>query len=275
MTQYFGIDFSGARDAGRKIWLAALEHEAWRSLPRITSVTRASDLPDGGIRRDDALRGLHTFIVAQVSAVFGCDFPFSLAAPCIAQVTWLDFTRAFAQMYESPHALMLAGKQSGRELRRLTDRQTATPLAPTNLRLVGQTYHAIRDLLGPLAQSGHIQVPPLMPAVTASIPILIEVCPASFLKANGQYAPYKGRGEKLADARARLLNWLTASGVAIPDEIQAVAVRDTEGDALDSILAAVCAWLANLNSPLPEADAALMRLEGKVYGAQPLLPGPL
>lgn len=275
MTQYFGIDFSGARDAGRKIWLAALDHEAWRSLPRVTSVTRASDLPGGGVRRDDALRALRAFIMAQGSAVFGCDFPFSLAAPCIAQATWLDFTRAFADTYESPHALMLAGKQSGRELRRLTDRQTATPLAPTNLRLVGQTYHAIRDLLGPLAQSGHIQVLPQMPAAASSTPILIEVCPASFLKTNHQYVPYKGRGAHLADARARLLDWLVASGVAIPDEIQAVAVPDTEGDALDSILAAVCAWLANLNSPLPEADAAQMRLEGKVYGAQPLLPRPL
>jgi hypothetical protein len=272
---FFGLDFSGARDAGRKIWLAALEHDAARSRPRVLSLVRAAELPGGGVSREDALAALRAFVISQTSAVFGCDFPFSLPAACIAQPDWRAFARAFAVQYTSPADLIAAGKQSGRELRRLTDRRTATPLAPTNLRLASQTFYGIRDLLAPLAAAGQAQILPLTAPArgTSTRPVLIEVCPASLLKANHQYFPYKGRGEHPRAARARLLAWLASARIDIPEASHALALADCEGDALDAILAAVAAWLADIARPLPDAETD-WRIEGWVYGALPLLPRP-
>lgn len=253
-----GIDFSGGSSAGRKIWLA--EGTLRGERVDIDSLRRACDLPGSEPGRDRAIAALREWIAAQPGGtLIGCDFPFSLARAMHGHATWDAFTAAFAHDYPQPEALYEAGRAAGSPVRR-ADRDARTPFAPHNLRIYRQTYYGIRDVLAPLAAAGQARILPFHDPA-ADLPALIEVCPASRLKAHGRYQPYKGAG--LASARARLVDWLTEQDIMLSPALRAAAVDDPEGDALDSLIAAVCAAhaLAQIAAPVD----ALSRIEGRVY----------
>jgi len=263
----FGIDFSGAADAGNRIWIAEGTIENDRL--RIAVCRRARDLPESATTRDPCLGALRSFIEAQGPAVVGLDFPFSLPAALVEPDDWEAFVRSFGQRYATPKAFRQSCRQAagGAESKRLTDRESQTPFSPYNLRLFRQTYHGIRDLLAPLVRSAAVCVLPMQPALSDR-PWLLEICPASTLKHNGLYAPYKGRSAKHTQARVRILESIEHGyGLYFPD----VAVRDLVvdnpgGDALDSVIAA-CAVARTLHRPdlLRETSKPPYDVEGHVY----------
>ena len=263
-----GVDFSGAVDAGRKIWLAWCSVKGDRLV--VDACVRGADLPGSGRERGACLAALRSVLANADAAVAGLDFPFSLPRPLIPDDSWDAFARCFperypvAETFKRECAETTVAKTGQRELRRQTDRDAKTPFSPYNLRLYLQTYHGIRDLLAPLVAADDVRVLPMQSAASDR-PWLIEICPASTLKRLGISQPYKGRG--LNAARASLLDQVEAAlSMHVPDAIREIATLDVEGDALDSLIAAAATFDAlrdgRLSSGAATSDHAI---EGFVY----------
>ncbi|MCS7072274.1 MAG: DUF429 domain-containing protein [Anaerolinea sp.] len=253
-----GVDFSGGIDAGRKIWIA--EGRISGGQLHVLNLQRACELPGGAEERGVAITALRDWIAAQPGGtLIGCDFPFSLARSMLRHSTWDAFAAAFGGDYPQAEALFEAGRAAGSPYRQ-TDREARTPFAPCNLRLYRQTYYGIRDLLAPIAAAGQARILPFHDP-TPELPGLIEVCPASLLKARRWYLSYKGPDRQ--PARAQILDRLIDSGVVISDTFSVTVLDDAGGDALDSVIAAVCA--AHAVDQIAQPVDALSRLEGRVY----------
>jgi hypothetical protein len=256
----FGLDFSGAVDAGRRAWLAE-GHPSSEGL-EILNCRPVSALPGGAIDRATALAALRAFIAGMPNAIIGCDFPFSLPRAHIEAASWADFIDGFRHadamaFYE--HSRRLSG---GREPKRATDVESKTPWCAFNIRLYRQSYHGMAELLRPLVVEGKALVLPMqLPA--AGLPWLIETCPASALRHFGWRGSYKGAA--LADQRRRILRGLTKRSLLrpLPRSLQRRVVDDPGGDALDSIIAALATSraLGDITPGQGDGDA----LEGRVY----------
>jgi hypothetical protein len=256
----FGLDFSGAVDAGRRAWLCELGSRVEGFA--VLSCRPVAELPGGGIERAPALAALRAFIVGAPAAIIGCDFPFSLPRAQIAAASWTDFIASFdhadaAAFYA--HCRRLSG---GREPKRATDVESKTPWCAFNIRLYRQSYHGMAEVLRPLVVAGKAVVLP-MQAPHPNLPWLIETCPASALRHFGWRGSYKGPG--LSDQRRRILKALREAGLitAIAPSLATRVVEDPGGDALDSIIAALATAraLRNLTTGLGGGD----ELEGRVY----------
>jgi hypothetical protein len=266
-----GVDFSGATQAGRKIWIAS--GVIRRQTLQIEGCCRGETLPGSGPERDRCLAALRDVIRSEPSGVFGLDFPFGLPQALVQATDWTSFLAAFPERYPSPLKFRLAWLAAGGsgEMKRLTDRESRTPFSPGNLRLYRQTYFGLRDLLGPLVREQAACVLPMQP-VRADRAWLMEICPASTLKRARLYRPYKGghtpseRAQR-AVARARILDELEASGpLSVPEKVRAAALADPDGDALDSILAALATFQALMRpAGLGAESCRAYALEGYVY----------
>jgi len=256
----FGLDFSGAVDAGRRAWLA--EGRPSRHGLEILSCHPIAALPGGASDRATALGALRDFITDMPDAIIGCDFPFSLPRGYIEAASWSDFIDGFR------HADALAFREhcrrssGGKEPKRATDVESKTPWCAFNIRLYHQSYHGMAELLRPLVMEGKALVLPMqIPA--AGLPWLIETCPASALQHFGWRGSYKGAA--LSNQRQRILRSLTEAGLLrpLPRSIQKLVANDPGGDALDSIIAAMATSqaLADIAYGRGDGDA----LEGRVY----------
>jgi hypothetical protein len=265
----YGVDFSGAKDAGKHIWVAGgvIAGEALR----IDTCRRADTLPGSSKQREQCLSTLRTFIADKSNAAFGCDFPFGLPATLVDQGSWESFVLAFPGLYESADAFKQACHEAsgGSEFKRVTDQESQTPFSPYNLWIYRQTYYGIRDVLHPLVRDGTACVLP-MQTPQPGRPWLLEVCPASTLKQEWPHRrySYKGREEQKREAREHILeSFEDKEMLIIPDrEIRAKLLENQGGDALDSVIAALAAARA-LRSPdglIPPADK-VYAIEGYVY----------
>lgn len=257
-----GLDFSGARDAGRKIWLAEASASANGPI-MIARCFPAAEL-SGTPQREQVMPALRAYLAAQRGAVIGCDFPFSLHVTQIDAPDWLTFVRRFSNRFPNEDAFRSATRAMP-EPKRRCDLEGAVPFAPTNLRLYRQTYYGIRDLLAPLALSGAARIVPLQPP-DHNLPCMIEVCPASYLKSAGLYGSYKGKGAAARGARERILDALDGQELALEHDLRARLIADTEGDALDSVIAALIAARAVRRGEINRAPTSLEQLEGRVFG---------
>ncbi len=239
----YGVDFSGAANAGAKIWIAGDPIEGG-SL-RMEGCFRAEALPGSGRDGGRCLAALRDAMGNHREAAWGLDFPFGLPEALVEDETWEEFLRRFPARYAGALAFRQACRRaaSGRELKRLTDRETRTPFSPYNLRVFRQTYHGICDVLAPLVASGSACVLPMQPAQPAR-PWILEVCPASLLKREGLSVPYKGRTAGHRANRQRILKRVKdMEGVAVvASGVRGAALKDSSGDALDSVLAAVATF---------------------------------
>ena len=256
----FGLDFSGATDAGRRAWLA--EGRPTPAGLEILSCQPIAELPGGAIERTRALAALRVFIAATPDGIFGCDFPFSLPRAHIETASWTDFIGDFFHadaLAFYTHCRRISG---GREPKRATDRESKTPWCAFNIRLYRQSYHGMAELLRPLVIGREALVLP-MQAPARGRPWLIETCPASALKHLGWRGSYKGAGFK--DARRQILRRLSATQLLarLPRSLQERVVEDMGGDALDSIIAALAT--ARVLSDIDAGDNGGDELEGRVY----------
>lgn len=237
--QVYGVDFSGASDAGKYIWIAAGRPTQDGRLV-IEDCERLSDR--WGSDRDHCLALLVELIaITQGPSAFGFDFPFGVPSQLMDGETWAEFVTTFGSRYPTPEAFRddYRERAGGRELKRVTDRETKTPFSVYNLRIYKQTFYGIRDILAPLVVGDLACVPPMQPPVEAK-PWVLEICPASTLKTEGLTASYKGRTEAHAAARRRLLEAVEQRGlVRVPPGIRDRILLDREGDGLDSVIAAI------------------------------------
>jgi hypothetical protein len=264
----YGVDFSGAKDAGKRIWIAGGAIEG--ATLRIDECYRADGLPGSGSSRSRCLAALRDLVGRENAGVFGLDFPFGLPQRLVGQAGWEAFVLSFPQDYPSPDEFRQRCRDAagGRELRRVTDRESKTPFSPYNLRLYRQTYFGIRDVLHPLVRNHLACVLPTQRMLPGR-PWVLEICPASTLKHCGLYLPgYKRGGDEGYAARERILEGMEATGAlcSLPSDLRTVVLSDRGGDALDSVIAALATFRA-LRDPalLVVEGGTAYALEGYVY----------
>lgn len=266
----YGIDFSGAKDAGKRIWIASGIVEQDGLL--IEECYRAKDLPGSGKDRDQCLAVLRDFIGRANACAFGLDFPFGLPQALVKhKKSWEDFVLSFPGDYFAPEEFRRLCREAsgGRELKRITDQKSKTPFSPYNLRLYRQTYYGIRDVLHPLVRDQLACVLPMQSALPDR-PWIMEICPASTLKLRWKdtYSPYKGRTDEHRAARASILERLEAIGaLSIPAQaVRLKILEDRGGDALDSVIATLATSRALRDPALLAVQISnAYALEGYVY----------
>src|SRR4051794_23960839 len=88
--RFFGVDFSGAKEAGRNLWVARLEPGGRRRKLTLVALDRLESLC-GTADRAPVLRHLVEMIRASDAALWGCDFPFGLPLELFPEAaTWHD-----------------------------------------------------------------------------------------------------------------------------------------------------------------------------------------
>jgi len=263
MSRTLGIDFSGARDAGRKIWIAE-GRSVGSGTFNLEHLFPAVELPASGNSPQAAIPALARYISEQGSARIGCDFPFGLPRPLVNASTWTDFVIQYPDRFANADAFrhQLRHHTQKREFKRQTDLIARTPFNSYNLRLYRQTWWGIAGVLRPLVQEAAIVVRPQQ-RDRAGRPQLLEVCAACTLKSIDLYPPYKGRKPELSRARRRILDELIARRHLSPPgkALRRLLVENTGGDALDAVIGAIAAMKADLNATPDEYQ----RLEGRVY----------
>jgi len=259
-----GVDFSGARDAGRRIWIAEGRVDDRRV--HLDSCFPAAELPESGRDREAAHLALVAYLGRQDDAVAGLDLPFSLPRSLMQNRAWIDFVRGFPRRYASPEDFRaeMVAVGGGRELKRRTDIETRVPFAAINMRMYRQTHYGIGAVLAPLIAADAVRAIPLQPPADGKA-ILAEICPASLLKSIDLYPSYKGTTKDHRRARRAILTGLVEGGLVarLPPAIEITAVNDPGGDALDAMLAAVCAAHAARANPQPIDE--IEAIEGRVY----------
>jgi len=261
-----GVDFSGARDAGKYVWLA--EGRVRNGVLTLDSCCPARALAGGGVAHDIAMAALVDRLRRARSAVAGLDFPFSLPARFLGHDDWTRFVAGFAAFYPTAELFRAALNRAagGKEPKRRTDIAARTPFGAWNLRMYRQTRSGIAGVLAPLVRNDDVRVAP-MQAMHGEKTILVETCPASLLKAERLYVSYKGPGEGPRAARDGILGALIARNLLhMPAKsLRTLLLDNAGGDALDAVLAAICAMRASAAPaallPADETD----RLEAKVY----------
>lgn len=267
MTRVLGVDFSGASDAGRKIWIAEGRRDD-RGALEVLSCVAAVDLPGGGLSPMEAVPALARHIAGlgglRREARIGCDFPFSLSRDLVKARTWRSFALRYAADFADADTFrgLMRAQQDTVEHKRMTDRIAKTPFNAYNLRLYRQTWWGIAGVLRPLVAARAAIVRPQQKLVPDK-PVLIEVCAACTLKSIDLYPSYKGREARQRQARKRILDGLIGRGaLAAPTRrMRSLLLDNAGGDALDAVIGAIAAGQADLSA---EPDAH-QRLEGRVY----------
>ena len=267
ISRIYGVDFSGAKDAGRHIWIT--EGIVKDGSLHIVRCERCEDLPHSSKELEPCLEALKEFIASCNGSAVGLDFPFGLPKELVKENTWQDFVKAFPKKYRDPDTFRntCLTAASGKELKRCTDREAKTPFCCYNLRLYKQTYYGISRLLAPLVEENRVRVLPTQDPEPDK-PWVLEICPASALKRLDLYKTYKKNTEEQREARSHILSELELRGqLKFTDEsLRNKVLSDSGGDALDSVIAAFTTFkvVQNPESVIPEKQSDYM-LEGYVY----------
>ena len=247
LRHVFGVDFSGAKLAGRTTWVA--EVEAAGGGLRLKSLDPLGRLA-GGDERETCLPGLADAIRGSEETLWCMDFPFGLPVELephgwhrqLARVrTWdgtaIDFGRRCVE-----RARRVTGTMHPR---RTTDREAKAPFDCTHYRIIHQTFHGMRDVLAPLSADPGVCVLPFEFArLRAARAVVCEVCPSSVLKHHAlPHQNYKqpagGPIERFRlKNRQQILCWIEAR-CHVSTHRRRVMLTDPGGDALDAVLCAV------------------------------------
>ncbi len=263
-----GVDFSAGIEAGRKIWITTASIDDQNRLA-IQSVTRADALPNSGLERAQAHHALSAYLATLDRALVGLDFPLSIPGLFLPPEGWLPWLTSFKSTYESADAFRekLVALAPNKEHKRACEAFAKTPFAAYNLRMFQQTFHGIADVVSPLILSGKCTALPFQDDDSTKS-ALIETCPASYLKSVNKYLSYKGQSTDQLTARHKIYEHIIDAGLlAEPDDdtFRATFMNDEPGDALDSLLCAVCALRALKDGDISDPANDLQITEGRVY----------
>jgi len=248
----YGVDFSGARLAGRNTWVARLERQG-RGIGRYSLKTLAPlENLCGTAEREAALGHLVELIAESEGALWALDFPFGLPVEVMGEgACWpaqFDFLHEWGEDdYGVGLECIRRAEGLGREkhIRRLTDIEEKAPFDPYHYRIIYQTFYGMRDVLGRLRGRRHTAILPFhYRRLAAARRVLVEACPASTLKRLGlphqnYKQPEAGRLTPKRRRTRRLILEGLARHVEIGDTERRRIMRNGGGDALDAVLAAV------------------------------------
>ena len=245
-----GVDFSGAKLAGRNAWIARCK-VAGDSLELVELDSLGSLV--GTDERDAALAALVTMIRGSAGTLWAMDFPFGLPLelgfgdwPSQLELVrgWRGGAYAFGL-----HCLETAKERCERpHVRRLTDVEERAPFDCYHYRIIYQTFHGMADVLAPMERDRGTAVLPFQRAkLRRATRVVVEACPSSTLKRLGlPHQNYKQpAGGPLTRKRLATRKVLFA---ALREQITASEVlwrrmaRNPGGDAMDAVLAAVGGW---------------------------------
>ena len=278
-SNIYGVDFSGAKLAGRNTWIARLERSP-RGRPsyRLAELSRLERLC-GTAERTVALAHLVGMVRSSSDALWAMDFPFGLPVEVMGErVRWPDQLAFLHAWGDDDYGVGLECLRRARELggpnhiRRLTDIEAKAPFDPYHYRIIYQTFYGMRDVLGPLWRRKHTAILPFQYGRLASARrVLVEACPASTLKLMGlPHQNYKQpEGGPLTYKRRRtrriIIDGLNAH-VSITQTQRRVMMRNGGGDALDAVIAglgAARAWRSCDHELI--ASHRRYPLEGRLY----------
>jgi hypothetical protein len=249
-----GVDFSGARLAGRNTWVARLEPQrgpaavaAYR-LTELACLERLCGTPE----RAPALAHLVDLIAASERSLWALDFPFGLPVEVLEpRVRWpgqLKFLRLWGDdAYGVGLECLRRAKALGgpNHIRRVTDHEAKAPFDCYHYRIIYQTFFGMRDVLGPLRRVKGTAILPFQYRLLADARrVVVEACPASTLKRLGlPHQNYKQPAGGPLAPRRRLTRRAILDGLAchvsVPERERRVMMRNPGGDALDAVIAAV------------------------------------
>jgi hypothetical protein len=249
----YGVDFSGARLAGRNTWVARVVPAGRRrgARCRLAELSCLEKLC-GTAERAPVLDYLVGRIAGSEGALWALDFPFGLPVEVMGPgARWPDqlaFLRAWDEgAYAAGVECLRRAQALGgpNHIRRLTDREAKAPFDCYHYRIIYQTFHGMRDVLGPLAGTRRTAILPFhYRRLPSARRVLVEACPSSTLKRLGlPHQNYKQpEGGPLSPRRLRtrraILEGLSPH-VTISDGQRRVMMRNGGGDALDAVIAAV------------------------------------
>jgi hypothetical protein len=250
----YGVDFSGAKLAGRNTWVARLEPPRGRSRHgpyRLTDLVCLARLC-GTAERAAALAHLVQLIAGSEQALWALDFPFGLPVevmePGCRWAGQFDFLHAWGEdAYGAGLECLRRARARGgpNHIRRLTDTEARAPFDCYHYRIIYQTFYGMRDVLGPLRRRRHTAILPFQYRRLAHARrVLTEACPASTLKRlRLPHQNYKQpEGGPLTRRRRRTRHAILAGlaeYVLIGDAHRRAIMRNGGGDALDAVIAAV------------------------------------
>jgi hypothetical protein len=249
----YGVDFSGARLAGRNTWIAQLEPSSHQRKPTYT-LTQLARLEDvcGTAERSTALAHLVRLITQSQHALWALDFPFGLPIELVGpDAAWHQQFELLQMWAHDDYGLGLECLRRARALggpqhiRRLTDIEIKAPFDPYHYRIIYQTYYGMRDVLGPLRRRAHTAILPFhYRRLPIALRAVVEACPASTLKLLGlPHQNYKQpQGGRLTHRRLRTRHTILAGlapYVSITPAQRRTIMRNGGGDALDAVIAAV------------------------------------
>jgi hypothetical protein len=277
----YGVDFSGAKLAGRNIWIARAEpaRSARRVPPlRLVELHRLEDL-GGTAERAAALKHLVDLVAASRDALWGMDFPFGFPIEVMDDgCTWpgqLRLLRAWADdaydlgLWCLDRAKSLGGPM---HIKRTTDVEARAPFDCYHYRIIYQAFYGMRDVLAPLSRKRATAILPFHYARLARADnVVMESCPASTLKRlRIPHQNYKQpAGGPLTAVRLKTRRTIfarLAPLIAIDDRHRRIMMRNGGGDAIDAAIAAVGAHWSWLNADHAAiARHARYRREGYLY----------
>ena len=252
----YGVDFSGARLAGRHAWVARIERTALPAPIAPYKLTRLArlDALAGAPEREAALAHLVKAIAASDGALWALGFPFGLPVEVLPQTEqdgWasqLEFLRGWGEdAYAAGVECLNRAKALGHKghIRRLTDVEMLAPWDTYSYRIIYQTFYGMRDVLGELWQAeGTVILPFDYDRLSDARRVVVEACPASTLKRLGlPHQGYKQSGAAALTAAHRRVRRQIVVGLAAQVSVGRVRRRllmqDPDGDALDALVAAV------------------------------------
>jgi hypothetical protein len=246
---YYGVDFSGAKLAGRNTWIARLGRADLKF--RLIDLARLEDLC-GCADRHVALAHLVSMISSSTDALWGMDFPFGLPIEILKRDTrWpgqLDLLRRWKkEAYDlGLWCVARTKKHNGSmHIRRTADTEAKTPFDCYHYRIIYQTFHGMRDVLAPLAKSRATAVLPFQyRRLPTARRVVVESCPSSTLKRlRLPHQNYKQAvGGPLTSVRRKTRQTILRSimeSVDISSRDVIRIMRNPGGDALDAVVAAL------------------------------------
>jgi len=248
-----GVDFSGAKLAGRNIWVARLERQGVSKGKRF-ALTELACLEHacGTAERAAALSHLVAMIKSSDGALWSMDFPFGLPLEVLEKGTrWpqqIEFLRRWGEdAYGVGLECLARARRLGgpMHIRRLTDVEAKAPFDCYHYRIIYQFFYGLRDVLGPLANTRGTAILPFQyRRLPSARRVLVETCPSSTLKRLGlPYQNYKQpAGGPLTARRLRTRRAIVedvSRRLLIEPRHRRVIMRNGGGDALDAVLAAV------------------------------------
>jgi hypothetical protein len=278
----YGVDFSGAKQAGHNIWIARTEPRA-RGRLALVALDRLAALC-GTAERAVCLAALVRMVNATDSALWGFDCPFGLplqlfpdGTPWTDQFAFLgeygdDAYRCGLECIARTKRLPDSPLRTALHCRRQSDADAKAPFDAFHYRMIYQTFFGMRDLVRPLAVTPGTAV---LPFQYRKLPrakrVAVECCPASVLKKHGlPHQNYKQpKGGPLVPLRRHTRHAILAGlsrWVRIGDRHRRTIMRNPGGDALDAVIAAVGALHG-----VREADHAVIARhdrfprEGRMY----------